>query len=507
MTTASDDPRAALRRGVYALLICVGAGAMLGRILAVDAVDRTATEDFSVEKRLNEKRQALKKAGVPERQWDAILAQERTRLHAALTQRRPFLSGNDRSRWDTIRALVEDDMRVPGAPYAIERVIQQPNWDTIDMVKHDGHLYSSKPPLLATLIAGEYWAIYRVTGMSLGTHPYEIGRFMLVTLNVIPLLIYFWLLARLVERLGTTDWGRIFVMAAAVFGTLLTTFAVVLNNHLPAAVCALAALYAALRIWFDGERRLRYFIIVGLLGALLVADELPAASLAVALGLAILWKAPRQTLLACAPAVLAVLAGFFGTNWIAHHSWRPPYAHRSTSDDNDNWYKYTFRRNGQEKQSYWENPQGIDRGEPSRAVYALHVLVGHHGIFSLTPVWLLSVAGTLVWLGQKGDRRLRELALLIGGISLVCVAFYIARPLQDRNYGGMACGFRWVLWLAPLWLLAMLPAADFMAGRRWTRGIALALLMVSVVSVCYPLWNPWSPPWLMDYMHYMQWIR
>ena len=55
-------------------------------------------------------------------------------------------------------------MRVPGAPYAIDKVIQQPNWDTIDMVKHDGHLYSSKPPLLPTLMAAVYWLIYRLTG-------------------------------------------------------------------------------------------------------------------------------------------------------------------------------------------------------------------------------------------------------------------------------------------------------------------------------------------------------
>ena len=46
------------------------------------------------------------------------------------------------------------------------------------------HLYSSKPPLLATLMAGEYWLINHVTGATLGEHPYEIGRFMLVTINV-----------------------------------------------------------------------------------------------------------------------------------------------------------------------------------------------------------------------------------------------------------------------------------------------------------------------------------
>ena len=46
-------------------------------------------------------------------------------------------------------------------------------------------------------------------------------------------------------------------MAAAVFGTFLTTFAVVLNNHLPAAVSApWSRSTRRCAIWFDGERRL-----------------------------------------------------------------------------------------------------------------------------------------------------------------------------------------------------------------------------------------------------------
>ncbi|MGA2034573.1 MAG: hypothetical protein ABSG68_20185, partial [Thermoguttaceae bacterium] len=113
------------------------------------------------------------------------------------------------------------------------------------------------------------------------------------------------------------------------------------------------------------------------------------------------------------------------------------------------------------------------------------------------------VAGLLAWLWRGPDRRLRGLALGIGAVSVACVGFYLARPLVDRNYGGNASGFRWVFWLAPLWLVAMLPALDWMARRRWARGVALALLLVSVLSASYPLWNPWSPPWLMDFMVYL----
>ena len=152
-----------------------------------------------------------------------------------------------------------------------------------------------------------------------------------------------------------------------------------------------------------------------------------------------------------------------------------------------------------------ENTRGLDRGEPSRGVYALNVLVGHHGIFSLTPVWLLSLAGVCVWIFRRGDPRLRWAAAGAAAISLACLVFYLGQPLINRNYGGMTSGLRWMFWLAPLWLLAMLPAADCLAARRWTRGLSLVLLALSVLSVSYPTWNPWTHPWLLDFSQYMGW--
>jgi hypothetical protein len=458
------DPQAALRKTVYVLLIVVSTGAMLGRILAVDTVDRLSAEQ----------------------------------------RRRPFLSANDRSRWCTLRALVEPGMRVPGAPYAIDKVIEDRSWDTIDKVKHDGHYYSSKPTLLPTLQAGVYWLVYHLAGWSLGRQTYATVRLLLVLLNVAPLVVYFVLLSRLAERLGKTDWSRLFVMAAACFGTFLTTFAVTLNNHVPGAVSAAIAIYAVIRIWLDGERRWRYFFLAGLFGALTVADELPALSLLAALSAVALWKSPAKALLALAPACLLVAAGFFGTNWIAFHSLRPAYMHRSRTDPADNWYAYKDEKG---RPGYWQNPVGIDRGEPSRAVYAFHCLAGHHGIFSLTPVWILSFVGLGIWLAKPDDRRLRELALLIAAVSLVCLSFYLFYlPQSDRNYGGMTSGLRWMFWFTPMWLVAMLPALDAMAGRRWLRGLAWLMLGLSVLSASYPTWNPWTHPWLLNYLHYMGWL-
>jgi hypothetical protein len=60
-----------------------------------------------------------------------------------------------------------------------------------------------------------------------------------------------------------------------------------------------------------------------------------------------------------------------------------------------------------------------------------------------------------------------------------------------------------MFWLAPLWLLAMLPTIDAMGSRRWTRGLAMVLLAFSVLSASYPTWNPWTQPWIMDYLQYL----
>ena len=179
---------------------------------------------------------------------------------------------------------------------------------------------------------------------------------------------------------------------------------------------------------------------------------------------------------------------------------RPAYAHRA-----DGWYNYTYQSNGKQVTSYWKNPVGVDRGEPSLGLYAFNVLVGHHGIFLLTPMWFLGAAGITGWMLRGRDPRLRWLAAGVAAISLACLVFYVNQPLMNRNYGGIASGLRWIFWLAPLWLVTMLPAADAMAGRRWTRGVALVLLAVSVLSASYPTWNPWTHPWLTVFSQYLGW--
>ena len=490
-----------LRWGVYAILAAVALGGIIGRIAAVASVDRIALENRLVDEAV--KREAA--AGGP---VDAAAVRARIEREKRLV--RPFLSGNDRSRWLTVRALVER------GTFAIEDLVVEPGWDTIDAVVHPDaagtlHLYSSKPPLLSVIAAAPYWLIHRLTGWTLGDHPFEVGRMLLLICGAAPFAILLAFTFRAVDMVGSSDWGRLWAAALVACGTLLTTFAIALTNHLPAAAAAAASLWLLLAIG-AGERRSAWpFFAAGLAAALTAAFELPALAWLVAV-LVVLAKADlRRTVTAAVPAALLVAAAALAANHLAHGTIVPPYAHRADgmrptaataveeSWNPDNWYDYAIRLpNGRLLQSYWRAPQGIDKGEPSRAAYAWHAIAGHHGILSLTPAWLLVVPGLALLAARRrrhGDGE-ADVALAIAVVSAVVIAFYLLRPQADRNYGGMTSGFRWVFWMAPLWVAAAVPAADILGRSRSGRILACLLLAVSVLSVAYPTWNPWTRPWI-----------
>ena len=151
---------------MYAVLIALAAGNMTGRLLAVNSVNRAELEQHLVSQRVAALQRKLKAEGADEDAIAAEVAAARPQIEAEERRQRPFLSANDRSRWLTIRALVEH------GTFEIDDVIDANVWNTIDMVQHRGrdgelHLYSSKPPLLAVLLAGEYWLIRAATGWTL----------------------------------------------------------------------------------------------------------------------------------------------------------------------------------------------------------------------------------------------------------------------------------------------------------------------------------------------------
>lgn len=421
----------------------------------------------------------------------------------------PTYSSNDRARWATARALVEQGTFAVGrrdhladGKYVDRGLIFEPGYESVDKVldPKTNQFYSSKPPLFGVIMAALYWPLYQC-GFTLADHRWFVVRSIVWLINVLPFAIYLVMLSRLVERFGTSDWGRVFVMAAAAFGTFLTTFAVTINNHTVAAVTALVTIYPVLMS--DTSLSPRALVLSGFFAGLTATFELPAASLTAALFAALLWAQWRGTLAFFVPAAAVPVLALFVSNYYAIGEFGLAYS--KFGEGGGTWYDYPG--------SHWAKPpagvikKGIDfckEYEP-RWVYAIHLFVGHHGVFSLTPLWILSMIGLAgPWLRLAKSRRLpgeifERAVLVFGPVSLAVIVFF-GVVTSTANYGGWTSGARWFFWLTPLWLLAMLPVIDRVGRSNRGRSLALALLAVSVMSVSYPAWNPWRHPWLYNAM-------
>jgi hypothetical protein len=560
---ASADAALLTRRWVYTLLIVLAAGMAVGRILSVELVYEPSLSQS----------------------WPDDPDHPRRGWPATAPRAMPTFSSNDRSRWAAVRALVDEGTWVVGrrdkqvvlgsAPAALTArdplqltvlleagyeqrirsdrgIIFEDGWGSVDKMLNPATLefYSTKPPLLTCLVASEYWLLKKLFGWSLsGTpdHRFSVVRVCLLTFNLLPFVLSLWLLSRLVERFGATDWGRLFVVAAACFGTLVTPFLITLNNHTLATCSLVVAVYAAVRILSDSPASWRWFVIAGFFAGFTAANELPAAAFAAGLGLLLLMRFPRRTLLAFTPAALVPVSALLVLNYAELGEWQPGYSKFGTE-----WYEY--------EGSHWRNlpdksKRGIDwaKNKETKGAYAFHLLLGHHGWFSLTPIYLLGLGGMGMGMrllarrsphprplsppgrgetegpislamgeesitlpsprwgegsGVRGrtipiPRQWAELAISTALLSLVVIGYYI---YKSDNYGGWSNGPRWLMWLSPLWLLTLLPFVDRLGQGRWGRVLCLVLLALSVLSAHYTDWNAWRQPWIYNWMDSRGWI-
>lgn len=513
------------RRAVYGVLIALAASLTAGRIASVERLHEPSVH---------------KAAGspVPRPAWPA-----------ARPEPSPTFGSNDRSRWAAARALVEEGTFVVGrrdpvvgwksavamlaadgpwsasvlyaAGYSVRvrsdsGVVFEDGFQSVDKVLHPEtlHYYSTKPPLLTLLMAAEYAALRSAFGWSMRVEAdmtteqkarayearFHVTRVALVTFNLLPLILYLCVLASLAERLAVSDWARYFVVAAGAFATMVTPFQVTINNHTLATTAAAVLLYAAVRLREDGPSAWLH-LAGGFAAGLLVCFELPGLALAAGVFVYLAWRQPRWVVLFVLAALVPVVVSL-AANYAQLGQFQPAY-----SKFGGPWYEY--------EGSHWL-PQGVTkrgidyagRNGETKGEYAFHLLVGHHGVFSLTPVMLLAVAGMAAgavrWLRSPREARAGD---LLGGFGLLVTAvvlgFYVQRT---DNYGGWSNGPRWLMFLSPLWLACLIPAADVLARSRVGRLLGLTLLGLSIASMSYQNWNPWRHPWIYNWMESRGWV-
>jgi hypothetical protein len=439
----------------------------------------------------------------------------------------PMFSSNDKSRWATVRCLVDEGTYVIGKrvypdghdpkTFKDEGVVSDPQYKSLDIVlrplgddangPQTREFYSSKPPLMPTLVAAEYWFLKRAFGWDIVRDRWLVIPTIIFTVNVLPFAVYLILLAQLIEAIGKTDFGRLLAFCTAALGTFLITFSGTLNNHLPAAYCILFAAYPLVRaITEKRDMEVGGYLACGFSAGFAVTFDLPAAAFLAAIGIPLLIARTRQTICFFLPAAVVPLAALFLCNYVAMGQFTPAY-----SEFGGPWYNF--------EGSHWSKrgtpaAKGIDFNDETTLVYAFHLLFGHHGWFSLTPVWILAFGG-LVGIGIRSAADVRKLlgkgkgtgwtpevfAAMTLAVSVTVFAFYLTRT-QSYNYGGFTSGPRWLFWLIPLWVLGLVPAADRVGSSKAGRFLCVVLLGFSVFSAFYPTPNPWRPPWILQLMEF-----
>jgi hypothetical protein len=433
------------------------------------------------------------------------------------------LTANDISRYCTVWSLLER------GTYVIDDCPWQK--DTQDKVEKaepfskasppPKHFYSSKPPLFATLMAGVIYPFRKLTGVPLDatfeqkrveryvqksadekpvleTPPPAIWQAYLlyfkpviILSNVVPYLFFLILYARFLDRYAPNDWAYFLALVAGAWGNYLLVFNSSLNNHTVAAYSAFFALYALERIWDGGSLKRSDFLAAGFWGAFCACNEIPAGLFGALLFLLLMIKAPKSTLLYFVPAALVPLAGFFATQYLAFGQFKPVYEEFGTKS-----YNYDG--------SYWNTPLEFDwfnlHPEPM-PVYLFHMTFGHHGVFSLSPIFLFSIYGALRTIFGKG-RPLKAVSWVTLLLTVAMLAFYTWNP-KARNYGGSTTGLRWLFWLIPFWLVTLPGGIGAGQDRKVPRWLMLAALGFSVLSVGYALRSPWTHPWIVDMLEHL----
>ena len=399
-------------------------------------------------------------------------------VYAAGTHARVFSAGNDASRWAQVESLID---------YGSASIEPSRFHGTVDRVAIGGREYSNKPPLLALAGAALYAPLEAATGWRLGD-PVTGGR-VIWLLTVLLVGLPGALTVALFDRgLGrgagereepAPPWRTLLTVALAA-GTLLLTFGVTFDSHVPAACLLLVAALAA-----RGGRPLASGLATGAAGAL---DLLPGFGMAPFLAWALAAPAAgrrgrllRFALGVAAGLVLLAASDFAITGWPLPTKLVP----------------------GAVDVAAAAGPSVAGVVLPQDPLYPLEILFGWHGLFTVSPVLLFGAAGLLLRVRSRppqdstdAGRRTFWVALGLGILAQIG-----GHALVAGSYGGWSYGFRYLVPVQPLLMLAAPAALAAGSGRSsrssrsrsWTRALFAAVLPVSILFAALGAYHPWPP--------------
>ncbi|WP_445175392.1 hypothetical protein [Microcoleus sp.] len=369
-------------------------------------------------------------------------------LFALLT--RPVPSINEASRLATIESLVDfHTFIIDNSRFA---------W-TIDKYFYQGHFYSDKPPIFS-IYGSLFYALLKVVGINF-SNQYILANTLLIILVVgvasATGMVYLYKIFKLLAVDET--WINVLLIIAGT-GTLLLPYSTVLSNHVISGSLLVAGFYYLLKV----KESIRYPLLSGLLITLAGSIDVVAFIFIPFLAVSFFNK-PLKSKIVFSLACALVLVIYFQLNLYTSGSLRPP-------SMNSSLWEYPgsmFDRTNLSGLAYHSNFSAL-------LYYAFHMIIGHRGLISYTPILVFSIWG-FVKVFQNKEFKYRQEYLLILLASSAYVLMYI---LRSNNYSGFSYGVRWY---ANLMFLLCVPLAQISQEVKSSQMLRKAFIIVSCMSI------------------------
>ena len=291
------------------------------------------------------------------------------------------------------------------------------------------------------------------------------------------LLFYFY---RFLVRWTASTRAVTFGFAAFALNYLGLGYATGVNKHTPAATVLFISFYYAYLLRNGYSDKKKHWIISGVLAGLAPTLDIPAVVFSLAIIIYLASYDRRKTLAIFIPAFVPPLLLHFFLTYLSTGSLVPIYLRKTL-------YQYPG--------SYWLKPGGIDAANEPKPIYFFHMILGHHGVLSMTPVLVLACWGL-----YRSIRRLavRLAEALVVAAPLIMVTAWIG--IFTKNYGGVCVGLRWLLFAIPLLFVFTAVWLEEKSSK-----IAACLLVALIIVGFLNLWDALNGPWSESDWH--QWFK
>ena len=354
--------------------------------------------------------------------------------------------------------------------------------DTRDKIFNHGRFYSHQPPLLATLEAPLYWVIYAAGLQFSNNAPFDWAFYLFVLFtNGLAFALTVVVLDSVFALAAIPAPARAFYALVLPLGTWLLPYGAVSDNHGISALLLAFVIYLLLAIETRGPSLWRCWLLGGAMGLASVIEVLPLVSFVplVAVHLAVRADPRRRAhLLAAGVAFLLPLLAHAALNVPITGDVVPAGLHFELFDYPGSPFDATTL-------------SGDVKVRPVAELfgYANEAMFTRKGFFTLAPVMFIGLlSGVLGW---RWWRRFRgvHLVLIAGTLASLAVSL-----LTTNNFGGVAVGFRHATYLAPAFLILLLPVLA--SRQRWVNAasgaIAVMAIGSAVVLTVYAVRWPWD---------------